>query len=139
MEKRIFFHDTDAGGIVYYGNFLKNSRDAKRQSDLKFIQSALEEYHADALHYPPSGDVIPGGQLSYGPSGSAKIYLNQIPVDPLRIPPYLYRPSGTGCDSVSQNCTNYCLYAKMEGTNPSHGDSACNPPPEGYNYGVTRP
>ncbi len=23
MEKRIYYHDTDAGGVVYYGNYLK--------------------------------------------------------------------------------------------------------------------
>lgn len=23
MEKRIYFHDTDCGGVVYYGNYLK--------------------------------------------------------------------------------------------------------------------
>lgn len=28
MEKRIFYHDTDAGGIVYYGNYLKYLEEA---------------------------------------------------------------------------------------------------------------
>ncbi len=23
MEKRVYYHDTDAGGVVYYGNYLK--------------------------------------------------------------------------------------------------------------------
>ena len=31
MEKRIFFHDTDAGGIVYYGNYLKYLEEARTE------------------------------------------------------------------------------------------------------------
>ena len=31
MEKRIFFHDTDAGGVVYYGNYLKYLEEARTE------------------------------------------------------------------------------------------------------------
>ncbi len=31
MEKRIFFHDTDAGGIVYYGHYLKYLEEARTE------------------------------------------------------------------------------------------------------------
>lgn len=31
MEKRIFYHDTDAGGIVYYGNYLKFLEEARTE------------------------------------------------------------------------------------------------------------
>ena len=31
MEKRIFFHDTDAGGIVYYGNYLEYLEEARTE------------------------------------------------------------------------------------------------------------
>lgn len=31
MEKRIFYHDTDAGGIVYYGNYLKYLEEARTE------------------------------------------------------------------------------------------------------------
>ncbi|HPB69055.1 MAG TPA: YbgC/FadM family acyl-CoA thioesterase [Candidatus Omnitrophota bacterium] len=31
MEKRIFFHDTDSGGIVYYGNYLKYLEEARTE------------------------------------------------------------------------------------------------------------
>lgn len=119
--------------IVYYGNFLKNSRDVRRQADLKLIQSALEAYHGDALHYPPAGEVLPDSQLSYTPNppNPAKIYLNQIPNDPLNITPYLYRPQGNG----------YCLFAKLENPGSVRSDPGCNSnfPDGGYNYGVTRP
>ena len=29
MEKRIFYHDTDSGGIVYYANYLKYTEEAR--------------------------------------------------------------------------------------------------------------
>ena len=31
MDKRIFYHDTDAGGIVYYGNYLKYLEEARTE------------------------------------------------------------------------------------------------------------
>ena len=31
MEKRIFFHDTDAGGVVYYANYLKYLEEARTE------------------------------------------------------------------------------------------------------------
>ncbi len=31
MEKRVFYHDTDAGGIVYYGNYLKYLEEARTE------------------------------------------------------------------------------------------------------------
>jgi YbgC/YbaW family acyl-CoA thioester hydrolase len=29
MKKRIFYHDTDAGGVVYYANYLKYMEEAR--------------------------------------------------------------------------------------------------------------
>ena len=31
MEKRIFYHDTDAGGVVYYGNYLQYLEEARTE------------------------------------------------------------------------------------------------------------
>ena len=31
MEKRIFYHDTDAGGVVYYGNYLNYLEEARTE------------------------------------------------------------------------------------------------------------
>lgn len=112
-------------GIIYYGNFLKNSRDAKRQSDLKFIQSALEDYHADNLSYP--SQVTPGSPLTSG----TKTYMTKVPNDPKAspYPDYSYVPSPT----------SYCLYAALEGTIPLSDEGCRNNQPADYNYGVTRP
>ena len=31
MEKRIYYHDTDAGGVVYYGNYLKYFEESRTE------------------------------------------------------------------------------------------------------------
>ena len=31
MKKRIYYHDTDAGGVVYYGNYLKYLEEARTE------------------------------------------------------------------------------------------------------------
>lgn len=113
-------------GLVAYGNFMKNSRDSKRQADLKIIQSALEDYHADQLYYP----VSLGSPLTFTGASGTKTYLNTVPTDP-KGALYSYTQSGCGISS-----TGYCLGATMENTPPS-SDSNCNL--SGTNYCVTRP
>ena len=31
MERQIYYHDTDAGGVVYYGNYLKFLEEARTE------------------------------------------------------------------------------------------------------------
>lgn len=119
-------------GMVLYATFSKNARDAKRQSDLKIIQSALEDYHADQLYYPST--VNPGQPFRFGTGVSAKTYLNKVPNDPISGRNYRYDPSPTGCNNTSIKCTSYCIYADMDGVAPP---SDCTT--SGYDYGVTRP
>lgn len=109
--------------LVSYTAFMKNSRDAKRQSDLKFIQSALEQYHADNFKYPESES------LSILTSG--KVYINQIPKDPDGTS-YSYKQSGCGEDN-----NGYCLRANMENP-PPPSDSKCDSSGD-LDYCVTRP
>lgn len=135
-------------GLIAYSAFLKTSRDNKRQSDLKFIQSALEDYHGDTIFYPTAGTVnskqglndfllslVSGGQFTSSigtglgtiPS-SSKTYLGSVPQDPTTATtfPYKYISSSTNivtaastCDnSTSIPCISYCLYANLE--NPAN-------------------
>lgn len=113
-------------GFVMYGQFTKSARDARRQSDLKFIQSALEDFHADQLYYPQT--VVSGSKLELG----SRIYMTEVPKDPIASQSYFYDPSGC----ASSKCTGYCLYSNMEGTAP-RSDGTCTKAE--YNYGVTRP
>ncbi len=132
-------------GIVSYLTFSKNARDAKRQSDLKFIQSALEQYHADQIYYPktiPFGSPLTNltGRPTPSPIPSLKTYLNSIPSDPLPSPQpqYSYQPLPATCDNGTTKCISYCLYAKLERASVT-SDPGCAPSSGSYNYGVTRP
>lgn len=118
-------------GMVAYYTVLKEGRDSKRQSDLRSIQSALEQYFADQFNYP-TGITI-GSALSAG----GKTYLNTIPGDPTGNPQYSYVSSPAGCDNSAVKCSSYCIYAKLE--------NSSLPTPTGctytgtYNFAVTPP
>lgn len=120
-------------GLIAYGTFLKSARDARRESDLKFIQSALEQYHGDQKYYPAS--LTYGQPLVFG----TKIYINAVPADPTANPQYLYQATGTNCAAATpQNCSSYCLFAKLESKNPNKTEGNCTLTST-YNLGVTRP
>lgn len=109
-------------GVVVYTKVLQNARDGKRQSDLRAIQSALEQFYADQRSYPSS--------LSSLSSGS-KVYMTTIPKDP-RDTDYSYVSDGCG-----PNSTGYCLRADMEGI-PPQSDPNCSSS-KSFDYCVTRP
>lgn len=89
-------------GFVAYSTVSKQGRDAKRQSDLKAIQSALEQYRADVGNYPANLPSV--GSPITSPDGS-KTYLNQLPEEP--------RGGGYGYTSVA--CPQkYILCAELE-------------------------
>lgn len=118
-------------GVVVYASFLKGARDTRRQADLKFIQSGLEQYFADQKYYPPQAQVPFGGSLVFG----NKTYLTTIPNDPTRNPDYSYVPSS--CDGNNTNCTNYCLFTNLENTTLPNSPG-CNPTGS-FRYGLSKP
>ncbi|MBI4036040.1 type II secretion system protein [Candidatus Daviesbacteria bacterium] len=93
-------------GLILYSSVLKQGRDSKRQADLKSIQLALEQYVTEADAYP--GQIGYLCNISQGSpcAGSRRNYMTQIPQG------YGYVP--LGCDAAGNNCTSYCLYAKLE-------------------------
>lgn len=119
-------------GFVSYRQVVQKAKDAQRESDLKFIQSGLEQYFADQKNYP--FQIVMGTPLVFG----ERTYITKLPSDPAGDPNYLYEAKGSGCSSTNvKDCTSYCLFAAMEGSNPSD-DVGCNPPSD-YNYGLTKP
>lgn len=89
-------------GFVTYQSILKEGRDAKRQSDLRTIQSALEQYRADQGNYPANLPSV--GSPITSPDGS-KTYLSQLPED----------PRGGGYGYTSAACPQkYILCALLE-------------------------
>lgn len=124
----------------------KNSRDAQRQSDLRAIQSYLEQYHTDQLFYPATilfGAALSDSTGSYSGASTSKTYNGKVPTDPINSGSHIYgyqglTSSNTACDNSSQasmqNCVKYCLYASLE--NPpsnvsSQQFSQCATPPGG--------
>lgn len=118
--------------LLNYRVFLQKGKDAQRKADLRFLQSALEQYNADVHYYPSS--ISPGTPLANG----TKVYLSKVPLDP-KGEEYKYDPFPTGCDNstISKNCTNYCLYTNLDIQPTEAKDQGCNL--TGYNLGVTRP
>lgn len=139
-------------GISVYSSLQKNARDGKRQSDLRSIQSALEQYYADRFYYPPlnSSATCPIRMaLQFGcplkDSTGNKTYMNTIPNDSNMNSPYIYSALPASCSMAGptmNNCTSYCLYAKMENvSSPAPPPSGCGTsyPEGGYNFVVTPP
>lgn len=130
-------------GFFAYKTIFQGARDTKRQSDLKSIQSALEQYRSDQFHYPQSTEIQFGKSF---PLNGSKIYLRTVPCDPKtdnsdcsksNYPQYLYQPS-TGCDTTK--CLNYCLHAQLENPNASiTTPDNCKSIPPPYNFAVTKP
>lgn len=127
-------------GMVAYSVVLKQGRDSKRQSDLRSIQSALEQYYADQFYYPQD-NIFSGSSLR----ANGKTYLNTIPTDPTGSLPYDYSPfylappaSPVTCNNAvgsSNKCNYYCLYANLENSNPGKGTCTDTR----YNFAVTPP
>lgn len=70
-----------------YSTAQKKARDSKRQSDLKMIQNAMEQYYSICGYQYPT-------DISHGivcPTGSIAI-ITSIPVDPLTTP-YIHSPN----------------------------------------------
>lgn len=145
-------------GLVSYTNFMKSSRDAKRQSDLRLIQSALEEYYADQLFYPGSINLF-GSALTNATGNPAnppvtKTYLNKVPAGATgATDEYLYIAykrdlavsgynitalcaASDNASSSTNKCIKYCLYAKTE--NFTQDSNLC-PNQSGYALEVTSP
>ncbi|OGE64350.1 hypothetical protein A3I48_03045 [Candidatus Daviesbacteria bacterium RIFCSPLOWO2_02_FULL_36_7] len=138
-------------GLVLYSTVLKQGRDSKRQSDLKSIQLALEQYVNDQGFYPaPSpSSLTPGtGALTTStgnptsPAPALKTYMSIIPNDSNSSTPYVYvaLKDGATCNNSSIFCTSYCLYAKLENlTSPDLKGCSVSGSYSTYNFAVTPP
>jgi len=85
--------------VVALNNARQKSRDAKRVSDIKQIQTALELYYNDENGYPTSL-----GTALVGPT-SGVTYMGQVPTNPT--------PGGTAY-TYSSDGTTYTLIFSLE-------------------------
>jgi type II secretory pathway pseudopilin PulG len=100
--------------LVGLGPIQRQGRDARRQSDLRNVQNALELYFNKCGHYPGTSDCSGAiGNPSWTEMGNAlkgaSIGINQIPNDPSSGKSYFY---GTDSDG-----STYILGADLEDDN----------------------
>lgn len=99
--------------VVALGNARVKARDAKRMSDLKQVQTALELYYTDQNAYP-AGSAAPLGSGNYAclnasgfqAAGCANAYMGSVPSDPSPGQSYVYNAASS----------SYSVTATLEGT-----------------------
>lgn len=99
--------------LVGLGGARARARDARRISDLRETQNALELYYSAVGNYPNA--------LTNLTSGSPDIGIRKLPNDPSTGSPYTYAVNGSGSDN-----THYVLSAKLEQQNPALIDDIDN-------------
>lgn len=118
--------------IVSYTTINKQSRDAKRKSDLEQIRSALEMYRSDNGYYPSVNTTGFGTAANLG-SVLVSTYIPAIPTDPKSSQLYYFE----ALNLVGSNYYSYCVCAKLEAQS---GSFTCTvAPPNECNYGVKNP
>ncbi|MBI2444009.1 MAG: type II secretion system protein GspG [Candidatus Magasanikbacteria bacterium] len=98
--------------VVALGSARVKARDAKRLSDLKQMQTALELYYTDKNAYPAGTNVTLGAGdyaclngSGFQATGCANPYMGQVPADP-QSGAYVYTVSGAN---------DYTITATLEG------------------------
>jgi len=121
--------------VLKPGDYIKRSRDTRRVSDLKVIQTAIEQYYGNVNTYPPtSGSGSPpvsgGGVWTY----SGITYLTNTPVDPESPTENYYYAKDVTCAGAALT-GSYILCANLE-----KAIGTCQlPSPSPYNYCVINP
>lgn len=102
---------------VAYTSVQKKSRDSRRQSDLRAIQNAFEQYYADTNSlYPASCDAI-ATNTTYFPSG--------FPKDPKSTTAY-YTAGTTSGVTIGNTCTTAGYYFSVSMESSTTGGNATN-------------
>lgn len=94
--------------VVALGNARQKARDARRLSDLKQLQTALELYYTDQTAYPAGSAITLGdtshaclGTGGFGAAGCAGAYMGQVPSDPLAAQSYTYTATASSSYTVT--------------------------------------
>ena len=62
MEKKIYYHDTDAGGVVYYANYLKYLEESRTE----YLEDRGIQAHGDFLYAVRKCNVTYKAPARYG-------------------------------------------------------------------------
>lgn len=100
--------------VVALGSAREKARDAKRLSDIKQVQTALEIYYTENNSYPTADTVILGsagyaclGAGGFGDIGCASAYMGKLPTNPT--------PGGANYVYTSADGTVYSITFTLEG------------------------
>lgn len=107
-------------GTMSYSTAQKKSRDAKRKSDLKTIQNALEQYYSICgYRYPSSYGFLSSGSLTC----ATQVILGSAPRDPLG---QSYSCVGT-CNETQYNICPPLVAggSRLETTSCTNGSDCC--------------
>lgn len=103
--------------VVALGNARQKARDARRLSDLKQLQTALELYYTDATAYPATlstgilggaGGICLGTAGFSATAGCGGAYMGQVPGDPLN--------TGANVYTYAAASSSYTVTASLETT-----------------------
>jgi len=103
---------------VSYSRFVKQSRDARRKTDIEQVRAAIELYRNFNGAYPTPGMVFGTGSIV---DGSATKYMNKLPNDPLSATTQAYTYYYTSSDPFQ----DYTLCAYIEGGDTSVSTVNC--------------
>ena len=98
---------------VSYSRFVKQSRDARRKTDIEQIRAAVEMYRNFNGEYP---STVTSGASITDSAPSTTIYMTRVPSDPMPAYAYYYLRSST---------QNYSLCAYIEGGNATSISASC--------------
>ena len=94
-------------GAVVYTKILKNSRDAKRESDLEAAKNALVLYRTDNGYYPSS--------LNFSTMSPVQSYISVTSMAGPKGDAYTY----TGGTCTSGQCKTFTICATLENATPA--------------------
>ncbi|MFZ2026449.1 MAG: prepilin-type N-terminal cleavage/methylation domain-containing protein [Microgenomates group bacterium] len=111
---------------VSYSQFVKQSRDTKRRTDIEQIRAAVELYrNFDANGEYPASVTFGTGEIK----DASATYLSTVPNDPLSSQTYTYYYG-----SLSAN-KDYLICAYLEGGGTMTSPPSCGPSPCNYCMG----
>jgi prepilin-type N-terminal cleavage/methylation domain-containing protein len=101
-------------GVASLRGALVKSRDAKRKSDIKAIQTALEIYYSDKGYY-----IEGTGNASTVLASLIPQYIKEIPEDPVNTGSNIYTFSNADCSGGTITTANqrYLVQATLENQN----------------------
>ncbi len=100
-------------GVASLRGALAKGRDAKRKSDIKSLQTALELYYSDFSVYPDALSTL------------APTYIKEIPEDPTSTQTYTFDHTDCSGGTITQANQRYLLTATLENQNDSDRTGSC--------------